>query len=80
MQGAHQAALGSIPLDLVLRHKASTDAGLQEWESWGRQIAGVCLLSIAIGGPAGALIMRFLGPKCLQQVGLWVCVPAFFLV
>ena len=70
-QGAHQAAFGSIPLSMVLQYKAAASkSDLEQYTSWGGQIAGVSLLSIVIGGPLGALIMRFLGPKCLEQVNL----------
>lgn len=68
MQGAQQAALAAIPLDIILHHQAYAGDALQQWLSWGRQITAASFLSIIIGGPVCAVIARFLGPTCLEQV------------
>lgn len=36
--------------------------------TWGRQVAGTSMLAIVIQAPFASVIMRLVGPKCLEQV------------
>lgn len=60
-----QAALGSVPLDIVLTYKDDTDSDFDEYKRWGEQILVTAVVAILITAPIGLICINALGEKWL---------------
>ena len=58
-----QAALASVPLELIEEYKKD-DA---DYLGWGEDIVTVAVVSIILTAPAGVFIINNLGPRWLQK-------------
>lgn len=58
-----QAALASVPLELIEEYKSDDP----EYLAWGEDIVTVAVVSIILTAPAGVFIINNLGPKWLSQ-------------
>ncbi|KAK9806662.1 hypothetical protein WJX73_005668 [Symbiochloris irregularis] len=67
-KGGHQAMLGAVLLHTIIhRLQVPGAADAPQHLTWGRQVAGTSMLAIVIQAPFASLIMRLLGPRCLEQ-------------
>lgn len=66
--------LGAVLLHTI-NHRlvAPGAAAAPQYLTWGYQIAGTSMLAVVIQAPFASLIMRFLGPRCLEQVRPTAC-------
>jgi NhaP-type Na+/H+ or K+/H+ antiporter len=60
-----QAALGSVPLDIVLSYKDQTDSDFDDYKRWGEQILVTAVVAILITAPIGLICINALGEKWL---------------
>lgn len=60
-----QAALASIPLDLIEEYKGDEP----KYVGWGEDIITVAVMSIVLTAPLGVIIINGLGPRWLTQDG-----------
>mmetsp|Transcript_34379 Transcript_34379/g.41504 ORF Transcript_34379/g.41504 Transcript_34379/m.41504 type:complete len:252 (-) Transcript_34379:350-1105(-) len=61
-----QAALSTLPLELILKQMSANDPDLEEWLGWGNVIISTSVLAIIITAPLGLLLIQTLGPKFLH--------------
>jgi len=61
-----QAALGSLPLEMIHDHIRPEALGI--YEEWGREILTTAIMSILLTAPIGLCVIRFLGTKWLRKL------------
>eukprot|EP00397_Hematodinium_sp_SG-2012_P017740 GEMP01018151.1.p1 GENE.GEMP01018151.1~~GEMP01018151.1.p1 ORF type:complete len:344 (+),score=57.82 GEMP01018151.1:609-1640(+) len=61
-----QAALGSLPLEMVADH-ITDDKQVAQYRSWGVDILTTSVLSIILTAPIGLLVIQLLGTKWLRR-------------
>lgn len=65
-----QAALGSVPLDMVRAYLQENDDGSDAYKQqiiWGENVVTTAILSILITAPAGLIVIAKLGPRMLTK-------------
>jgi len=62
-----QAALASVPLDMVLDSMSEADEGYAEYVKWGKDILTTAVFSIILTAPIGLIVIAQLGPAWLTQ-------------
>lgn len=60
-----QAALGSVPLDLIRREKKD-ESDFGDYEQWGMDILTTAVFSILVTAPCGLIVIQQLGPRWLE--------------
>ena len=60
-----QAALGSVPLDIILTSMDEDDAHYDEYVEWGQQILVTAVVAILLTAPIGLVCINVLGEKWL---------------
>lgn len=61
--------LGAVLLHTInYRMVAPGAAAAPQYLTWGYQVVGTSMLAVVIQAPFASLIMRFVGPRCLEQV------------
>jgi Kef-type K+ transport system membrane component KefB len=62
-----QAALGSVPLDLVLSKMSPTHPDYDKYVKWGNDIVVIAVVAILITAPIGLIVFDKLGPLWLEK-------------
>lgn len=62
-----QAALGSVPLDLIREMMDEDDADFHKWERWGEEVLVTAVVAILLTAPIGLICISKLGPKWLAH-------------
>ena len=58
-----QAALGSVPLDLILKNYAPDHPEFEQWNAWGQQILVTAVVAIIFTAPIGLICINVFGDK-----------------
>lgn len=64
-----QAALGSVPLDIVMTYMSEDDDNYDEYKQWGEQILVTAVVAILVTAPIGLICINTLGEKWLSYDG-----------
>eukprot|EP00816_Leptocylindrus_hargravesii_P012059 CAMPEP_0196823356 /NCGR_PEP_ID=MMETSP1362-20130617/87134_1 /TAXON_ID=163516 /ORGANISM="Leptocylindrus danicus, Strain CCMP1856" /LENGTH=199 /DNA_ID=CAMNT_0042203193 /DNA_START=398 /DNA_END=997 /DNA_ORIENTATION=+ len=64
-----QAALCSLPLDLILETMSD-----ENYVEWGEEIKNIAILSILFTAPIGSVVIQHLGPRLLSHENCEECV------
>lgn len=62
-----QAALGSIPLDIIRETMDKDDPDFDKYERWGKEILVTAVVSILFTAPIGLICINKLGPRWLRH-------------
>jgi NhaP-type Na+/H+ or K+/H+ antiporter len=62
-----QAALGSVPLDLIRTNLDEDDPDYDKYERWGSVILVTAVMSILVTAPIGLVAISVLGPRWLER-------------
>ncbi|CAM9392590.1 unnamed protein product, partial [Ectocarpus fasciculatus] len=62
-----QAALGSVPLDIIRESFSEDDDEFDKYERWGNAILVTAVMSILVTAPIGLLAISILGPRWLEK-------------
>ncbi|KAI5641553.1 sodium/hydrogen exchanger family domain-containing protein [Phthorimaea operculella] len=62
-----QAALGSVALDEVRKMTAPEGSSLDVLEGYAQTVVTICILSIVITAPIGAIVITIAGPRLLSK-------------
>lgn len=62
-----QAALASVPLDLIKEKMSKDDKEYEAYEDWGNKILTTGLFAIILTAPIGLVLLNKLGKKLLTQ-------------
>lgn len=60
-----QAALGSVPLDIVMTYMSEDDDDYDEYKRWGEQILVTAVVAILVTAPIGLICINVLGERWL---------------
>ncbi|CAE7737422.1 SLC9B2, partial [Symbiodinium microadriaticum] len=65
-----QAALGSVPLDLIREKMNEDDPDFDKWNRWGEEVLVTAVVSILLTAPIGLICISKLGPMWLKYTDL----------